>query len=80
MIKTDRAIGDNWLVSDGVAAGDKVIVIGLQSAKAGSEVKPSEASIEQLNQPAAEVGAAAPAPGAPADAAKPAANDGAAAK
>ncbi len=80
VIKTDRAIGDNWLVSDGVAAGDKVIVIGLQSAKAGSEVKPSEASIEQLNQPAAEVGAAAPAPGAPADAAKPAANDGAAAK
>ena len=29
---TDRAIGDKWLVSDGLKAGDRVIVEGLQFA------------------------------------------------
>src|ERR1700759_1203665 len=30
VIKTDRAIGDQWLVTDGVAAGEKVIRSGIQ--------------------------------------------------
>jgi membrane fusion protein (multidrug efflux system) len=53
VLKTERAIGDNWLVSQGVAAGDRVIVIGLQSAKSGAEVRAREVSPEDLaNQPA----------------------------
>jgi membrane fusion protein, multidrug efflux system len=39
---TERAIGDKWLVTDGLKAGDRVIVEGLQFAKPGSEVKPEE--------------------------------------
>jgi len=39
---TERAIGDKWLVTDGLKAGDRVIVEGLQYAKPGSTVKPEE--------------------------------------
>jgi multidrug efflux pump subunit AcrA (membrane-fusion protein) len=50
VIKTERAIGDQWLVSDGVAAGDRVIVAGLQRLGSGvAEVKPMEVSPDQLN-------------------------------
>jgi membrane fusion protein (multidrug efflux system) len=49
VIKTDRAIGDQWLVSDGVAAGDRVIVVGLQRLGPGVvEVSPKEVSPAQL--------------------------------
>jgi membrane fusion protein (multidrug efflux system) len=50
VIKTERAIGDQWLVSDGVAAGDRVIVVGLQRLGSGVvKVKPKEVSPDQLN-------------------------------
>src|SRR5260370_25751254 len=50
VIKTERAIGDQWLVSDGVAAGDRVIVGGLQRLASGVvKVKPMEVSPDQLN-------------------------------
>jgi membrane fusion protein, multidrug efflux system len=39
---TERAIGDKWLVLDGLKAGDRVIVEGVQFAKPGSTVKPEE--------------------------------------
>jgi membrane fusion protein (multidrug efflux system) len=53
VIKTDRAVGDQWLVSEGVKADDKVVVIGLQSARNGSEVKPHELTPQELEkQPA----------------------------
>ncbi|KAG1253301.1 hypothetical protein G6F65_017523 [Rhizopus arrhizus] len=42
-LKTDRAIGDKWLVTDGLAAGDKVIVEGLQMVRPGVEVVATEA-------------------------------------
>jgi membrane fusion protein (multidrug efflux system) len=35
----DRAIGDQWLVTSGLAAGDHVIVEGLQKVRAGASVK-----------------------------------------
>jgi len=38
VLKTERAVGDKWLVTDGLAAGDKVIVEGLQKARPGSPV------------------------------------------
>jgi len=38
-IKVVRTIGDNWLVSEGLKAGDRVILEGLQKARPGSPVK-----------------------------------------
>ena len=35
----DRAIGDQWLVSSGLAAGDRVIVEGMQKVRPGASVK-----------------------------------------
>ncbi|MDD5171338.1 MAG: efflux RND transporter periplasmic adaptor subunit [Syntrophales bacterium] len=35
----DRAIGDQWLVSSGLAAGEQVIVEGVQKARPGATVK-----------------------------------------
>jgi membrane fusion protein (multidrug efflux system) len=41
---TDRAIGDSWLVTSGLAAGDQVIVEGLQRVRPGVEVNPVPAA------------------------------------
>jgi membrane fusion protein (multidrug efflux system) len=38
-IKVARTVGDNWLVSDGLKAGDRVILDGVQRARPGSPVK-----------------------------------------
>jgi membrane fusion protein, multidrug efflux system len=38
-IKVIRTVGDNWLVGDGLKAGDRVILEGLQKARPGSPVK-----------------------------------------
>jgi membrane fusion protein (multidrug efflux system) len=40
-VKTGGAYGTNWIINDGLKAGDTVIVEGLQKAKPGSTVKPS---------------------------------------
>src|SRR5258705_12750733 len=42
VLKIDRAIGDKWLVLDGVKAGDKVVVEGLQKARPGTVVRAVE--------------------------------------
>ena len=39
IIKVVRTVGDNWLVSDGLKAGDRVILEGLQKARPGTPVK-----------------------------------------
>ena len=52
IIKTDRAIGDQWLVTEGVAPGDKIIILGIQGVRPGAEVHPHEATAEELSQPA----------------------------
>lgn len=54
-IRVSRTIGDQWLVEDGLQAGDKVIVEGVQKVQPGMPVQPTEA------------GAAAPPPAAPAN-------------
>ena len=38
-IKVVRTVGDSWLVSDGLKAGDRVILEGLQKARPGTVVK-----------------------------------------
>ncbi len=42
-VKVSRAIGDKWLVDDGLAAGDNVIVEGLQKIRPGAPVQATEA-------------------------------------
>ena len=39
MLTLDRTIGDRWLVTKGLSAGDRVIVDGLQRIRPGAEVK-----------------------------------------
>lgn len=59
IIKVSRTIGDNWLVSEGLQAGDQVILEGTQRARPGTQVKAvpfgsgAEASPGAASQPAA---------------------------
>jgi len=39
VIKVSRTVGDNWLVSEGLNAGDRVIMEGIQRARPGTVVK-----------------------------------------
>ncbi|AJY68986.1 hemolysin D [Geobacter sulfurreducens] len=39
VIKVVRTVGENWLVSDGLKAGDRVILEGIQKARPGTQVK-----------------------------------------
>jgi membrane fusion protein (multidrug efflux system) len=64
VLKTERTVGTQWLVTDGLAAGDKVIVEGLQKVRPGSPARP----VERGTQPAATASGAAPAGAAQGDA------------
>lgn len=52
-ITIDRTIGDRWLVSAGLSAGDRVIVEGLQKVRPGQKVKafPLDASSKAGMEP-----------------------------
>ncbi len=39
VIKVARTVGDSWLVSDGLKAGDRIILEGIQKARPGTVVK-----------------------------------------
>ena len=41
-VKVSRTVGNRWLVEDGLKAGDRVIVEGLQKIQPGAVVKPVE--------------------------------------
>ncbi len=43
-LRVDHALGDRWLVTDGLKAGDRVIVDGLQKVRPGAEVRPVPAA------------------------------------
>lgn len=58
-VKVSRAIGDKWLVESGLAAGDKLIVEGLQKIRPGAPVQATEQGSAPLA--AAQPAAAAPA-------------------
>ena len=54
IIEAGRAIGDKWLVTEGLRPGDRVIVEGLQLAQPGGKVDPQEhRSVADLNQASA---------------------------
>jgi membrane fusion protein (multidrug efflux system) len=44
IVTADRVIGNDWLITSGLTAGERVIVEGLQKAKPGSPVKPVPAA------------------------------------
>lgn len=58
-VRVSQAIGDQWLVEDGLAPGDRVIVEGLQKIQSGVPVQPTEA--DATPPPAAAASDAAPA-------------------
>ncbi|MDY0882789.1 efflux RND transporter periplasmic adaptor subunit [Dongia soli] len=43
-LKTERTVGDKWLVSEGLKPGDQLIVDGLQHIRPGAPVKPVDLS------------------------------------
>jgi len=59
-VKVSRTVGDKWLVEDGLKAGDKVIVEGLQKIGPGMPVKATEKGAAPA-KPAAAAQPAAPA-------------------
>lgn len=46
-VTTDRAVGDAWLVTEGLKAGEQVIVEGVQRARPGAQVVPVAADKKQ---------------------------------
>lgn len=59
-LQVDRAIGDQWVVSEGLNAGDRVIVEGIQSAKPGSKVVPEEYRAPPSEKTVRQAGATSP--------------------
>jgi membrane fusion protein (multidrug efflux system) len=53
MITIDRAIGDRWLISSGLAPGDQVIIEGSQKVRPGTSVKVVPPEATKTGQPAA---------------------------
>ena len=51
-VKTIGMSGANWIVNDGLASGDNIVVNGLQKARPGSTVKPNTLSAEDALKPA----------------------------
>jgi membrane fusion protein (multidrug efflux system) len=45
VLQTSRAIGNQWLISDGLQPGDQLIVDNLQKVRAGMAVQPSPAKL-----------------------------------
>ena len=51
-VTATQAIGDKWLVTDGVKAGDRVIITGLQKVRPGAQVKAQEVTSDDKQQSA----------------------------
>jgi membrane fusion protein, multidrug efflux system len=59
-LQVDRAIGDQWVVTAGLKAGDRVIVEGIQAAKPGSKVQPEEYRPPSTENTVRQAGATSP--------------------
>lgn len=47
-----KAIGDKWLVTEGLKAGDRVVISGLQKVRPGVQVKAQEVTADNNQQAA----------------------------
>jgi membrane fusion protein (multidrug efflux system) len=45
MLRASRSVGNDWLVTEGLAAGDRVVIEGLQRIRAGARVQASERAL-----------------------------------
>jgi membrane fusion protein (multidrug efflux system) len=54
MITVGRAIGDKWLVSEGLNPGDRLIVEGSQKVRPGASVKVVPFDVSRKDEPGAE--------------------------
>ncbi len=70
ILEVSRVVGNGWLVEKGLAAGDRVIVEGLQRAKPGAQVRPVPFAATEPSRPPA---GASPAANTPSPAKPPAA-------
>lgn len=50
-LKADRTVGNQWLINQGLYSGDRLITEGLQFIKPGDQVRVSEASNVQVDNP-----------------------------
>ena len=53
-ISVSRTVGDDWLVSDGLSDGDRVVVAGLQKIQPGMQVNVTESTTTDVKAPAGE--------------------------
>lgn len=51
-LKAERTVGSDWLVTDGLAAGDRVIVEGVQKVRPGAAARPVERGAPPVQAPA----------------------------
>ncbi|OEC33720.1 membrane fusion protein, multidrug efflux system [Pseudomonas cuatrocienegasensis] len=51
VLQTERTVGNQWLINDGLKSGDRLITEGLQYVKPGDEVTVSEASNVATDKP-----------------------------
>jgi membrane fusion protein (multidrug efflux system) len=50
ILRTERAIGTNWLVTDGIQEGDRVIVEGVLRVRPGGRVNATETTMQALGE------------------------------
>tara|TARA_R110002124_G_scaffold16882_6_gene71396 strand:- start:4411 stop:5748 length:1338 start_codon:yes stop_codon:yes gene_type:complete len=62
VLTAERVVNNAWVVTAGIAAGDQLIVDGLQKIQVGSEISPLEVTIEANGVIYQEAPAAMPAP------------------
>jgi len=60
-LQVDRAIGDQWVVTAGLKAGERIIIEGIQSAKPGSQVVAEEYQPAPADKTVRQAGAPPPA-------------------
>src|SRR5699024_3855928 len=62
-VQVSRTVGDKWLVEDGLVAGDRVIVEGLQKIQPGIPVEATERGAAEADPAAEPASPEAPAAG-----------------
>lgn len=53
IVKTAQSLGDKWVVTEGLAAGDRIIVDGLQKVRPGAQVQIQDGATAPTAAPAA---------------------------
>lgn len=51
IVRTERAIGDRWIVAAGLKPGERIVVEGFQRFRPGDEVSPVEISLADASEP-----------------------------